>query len=397
MKHIKILFVLAGMLCISEWFCLTGILQDGQCQSVNKAQITVTDGTGRPLAVHLPVERIIVEYMDNAELVRILKREDKVVALAGYDYIFHDCLRQFPKFRLLPSVGYPWSLDYEAVLATKSDLLLTFTSQNQEKRMNLPGIDILFLGLYHPDLSQPERSRYVRGIRNLAQILAAEDTAEDFISWYKGVLNNIAERTKALRSDEKPKVLISSYPLCNASGSRYCAYGPDDTLTQASRLAGGRNLIDLLPYDKGVSVPIDPEWLIRENPDFILLHAVDDIRASGYETDDASYLKQGVAQFAGAPELASVNAVKKGHIYVLDGHFRNDASGGALAAAYLAALFHPALFRDLDPEAVHQAYLEMQQLDYNLDAHGIFFYPPLKNKTGLAGIPDRYIEQGFFK
>lgn len=388
--------LLAGMLCLFlEWGCLPGILETDKIPP--QKQITVKDGTGESVTVHLPIERIIVEYMDNAELIRILHREDKVVAVAGYDYIFQDCLRQFPKFRMLPSVGYPWALDYEAVLGARPDLLLSFTSRNQEKKKNLPGVDILFLGLYHPDLQDPANSRFVKGVRYLGQILDAREPAQGFISWYGGILTEIKNRTGNLPSEKKPKVLISSYPQCDSTGTRYCAYTPNDTLSQASRVAGGRNLADDLPYGKGVSTPIDPEWLIRENPDFILLHAVDDMKASGYETDEVAYLEQGVAQFAFAPELASVKAVRNGHVYVLDGHFRNDASGGALAAVYLAALFHPDLFQDLDPEAFHRQYLKMQGLEYDLNRNGIFFFPPLKNKTGLAGIPDRYGDRHFFK
>ena len=382
----RFLLFLAGALCLQAG--LPGITRAGPCG--DGKQIQVTDGMGASVTVHLPVERIIVEYMDNAELVRILGHEDKVVAVAGYDYIFHDCRRQFPQFRRLPSMGHPWGLDYEQVLAARPDLLLTFASQNREKQMNLPGVDILFLGIYHPDLTRPAASSFVRGVRNLGTILNARERAEDFISWYLEILNRISERTQALRPDQKPTVLISSYPVCNSAGSRYCAYTPQDTLSQASRLAGGRNLVDLLSYDKGVSIPLDPEWLMSQNPDIILLHAVDDIQASGYEAENPRFLEQGVAGFASAPELAGVNAVKNGRIYVLDGHFRNDASGGALAAAYLAVLFHPELFEDLDPEALHRQFLEMQNLSYDLDRHGIFFFPPLKNRGGLAGIPNRY-------
>lgn len=395
MKIIKVILLLAGMISFIEWIGLPGALLAGPANHKNQA--TITDGTGRPVTVHLPIQRVIVEYVDNAELIRILQHEDKVVGVAGYDYIFQDCHRQFPKFRKTASVGHPWGLDYEAVLGLRPDLLLTFTSHNQEKHMNLPGVNILFLGLYKPDLEHLGASNFVRGVRNLGRLLEAEVRAEEYISWYKGVLESISKRTATLRPDEKPKVLISSYPRCNSSGSRYCAYAPNDTLSQASRLAGGQNLVESLPKGNGVSLALDPEWVIREDPDFILLHCVDDILASGYETDEIKYLEQGVAQFSGAPELSGVTAVKKRQVVVLDGHFRNDASGGALAAAYLAVLFHPQLFEDLDPEQIHQDYLNMQRLAYDLDQHGIFFFPPLRNKAGLAGIPDRYAGQGFFK
>jgi len=42
----------------------------------------------------------------------------------------------------------------------------------------------------------------------------------------------------------------------------------------------------------------------------------------------------------------------------------------------MAKWFHPDLFEDLDPKAIHQEYLtRFQGLDYDLDEHGVFVYP----------------------
>jgi iron complex transport system substrate-binding protein len=41
---------------------------------------------------------------------------------------------------------------------------------------------------------------------------------------------------------------------------------------------------------------------------------------------------------------------------------------------------YPELFVDLDPEAIHQEYLtRFQGLDYDLDTHGVFVYPPFED------------------
>ena len=60
----------------------------------------------------------------------------------------------------------------------------------------------------------------------------------------------------------------------------------------------------------------------------------------------------------------------------------------------MARLFHPDLFVDMDPEAIHQEFLtDFQELDYDLNEHGVFVYPPIEIGSGLAGIPDRYREE----
>jgi iron complex transport system substrate-binding protein len=42
----------------------------------------------------------------------------------------------------------------------------------------------------------------------------------------------------------------------------------------------------------------------------------------------------------------------------------------------MAKWFHPELFSDLDPKAIHQEYLaRFLRLDYDLDEQGVFVYP----------------------
>ncbi len=358
-----------------------------------KSQITIIDGNGEEITVHKPVERIIVEYTDNAELIRILNKKDKVVGVAGYDYIFEKCKLQFPELWKMPSVGHPWAMDYEAALALNPDLLLTFSSDIKEKKKNLPGVDVVFLGLYYPDLTNPKKSKFIRGVRNLGKILDAENEAEGYIKWYLGVINNITSKTKGLSDDKKPKVFISSYPHTQSADTKYRTFTKRDTLAQAGIIAGGKNIAEGLHgfTQGGISVEVSPEWLIAQNPDIIILHAVDRVDLYGYEIDDITGIKKGLNEYMKHPELANINAVKNKKVYVFYGAFRNDASGGVIGAAYMAKIFHPELFKDLNPEAIHQEYLtRFQKLNYDLNKHGIFVYPPIDANGALMGIPDRY-------
>jgi iron complex transport system substrate-binding protein len=92
------------------------------------------------------------------------------------------------------------------------------------------------------------------------------------------------------------------------------------------------------------------------------------------------------------PELANVNAVKNQRVYVDDG---NIATGiqMPIAIAYYAKLLQPELFSDLDPEAIQQEFLSKYcSFDYDLNEHGIFFYPPLDVSGNAEGVPDRIKE-----
>jgi iron complex transport system substrate-binding protein len=389
--------LVAAIIC---WTAVPGLVPSPAraAEASRPESVAVIDGNGATVNVRKPVRRIVVEYMDNAELVRILDRVDRVVGVAGYDYIFEKCARQFPEYRRKPSVGLFWVLDYEAVLASAPDLLLTFGADYGAKRANLPGVDVLFLGLYYPDLLDPDRSRFLRGVRNLGLLLDAQEPAQRFIDWHTAVRRRIENLTAAVAAQDKPKVLLSSYPQCLSAGSTYCAYPPGDTLSQACALAGGINLMPAAlsgPAAKKASLAVDTEWVMREKPDVIILHAVDRVDEYGYEADDIAALRNGWREYIARPELAGIPAVRDRRVYVFDGHFRNDASGGVVAAAYMAKIFHPEAARDLDPEAIQRQYLAFQRLNYDLDRHGIFVYPPLESEKGLMGIPDRYKGQDF--
>jgi iron complex transport system substrate-binding protein len=79
--------------------------------------------------------------------------------------------------------------------------------------------------------------------------------------------------------------------------------------------------------------------------------------------------------------LAKVSAVRNNRIYILANVFTVASSGtnGArvfIEVAYLAKWFHPTLFEDLDPRAIHQEYItRFQGLDIDLDKKGVFVYP----------------------
>ena len=72
--------------------------------------------------------------------------------------------------------------------------------------------------------------------------------------------------------------------------------------------------------------------------------------------------------------LEKVSAVENKKVYVII----KEITGGKhfLAIVYAAKWFYPGLFKDLDPNAIHQRYLtEFQGLDFDLDKHGVFVYP----------------------
>ena len=341
-------------------------------------ELTIIDGNGEPVTVSKPVERIIVLYKDTPELLRILNAEDKIVGVSDYIKKWDTVL--FPELSELPGVGGFWegALDYEAVLSLNPDVLLTFGGPTAEMQEKLPGVAVIFLGLYRPNLSNPERSTHTSGVRKMGYILDKEEEAEEFVKWRIGWINEIKSRTEGLSEDEKPRV----FNYCSPIRPGYKTYTKGYKASQMTLIAGGKNIVEDLPeYIKAVeyTMEVDPEWVIVQNPDFIVAQLVLESVAHGYGVDDPSEVTALRDDIMTRPELANVNAVKTGNIYIMSGNYRNDVSGYFIGAAYMAKWFHPDLFEDVDPLAIHQEYLKrFQHFDYDVYEHGVWVWPPLE-------------------
>jgi len=360
--------------------------------------LTILDGNNVPITIGKPVQRIVVEYLDNADLMQILKKTDKVV---GVDLAVAKSPAEFPKLSQQTSVGAMHKEpDYEKVLSLNPDLLLVFSNKTEEKSKNLPGVSVLFAGLYYPDLLNPETSPFSDAVRKLGYVLDARQDADEYIQWHIASLNKLKDTTDKIPEENKPTVLVAAYP--EADEKSIFTFAKIDTLTSMVELAGGKTVAANLPdYMKSAyRIEVDPEWVLQEDPDYIVLLVVATTYSglvldppSGYDADNATGMKQALEAFMSRPEYANLTAVRDNHVYIVSGNMRNDASKGLIGAAYLAKIFHLDEV-ETDPEDLHREYLQkFLGLDYDLDQHGVFIYPPLiKGQGKLGGIPDSFYE-----
>jgi iron complex transport system substrate-binding protein len=111
--------------------------------------------------------------------------------------------------------------------------------------------------------------------------------------------------------------------------------------------------------------------------------------AHGYSIDDTTSVMTCLTDYLDQPAFANIEALQNGNVYIMAGDFRNNAMGGTLGAVYLAKILHPDAFADLDPEEIQQEYItRFMRLDYSLDDHGVFLYPPVNINGDLMGTPN---------
>ena len=327
-------------------------------------EITVVDYANRTVTISKLIERLVVPANSYPiEAIRMLGEKDKIVSISK------NVKRRevfFPEISKLPLVSHK---DYEAILSFNPDLVITgmmgLVVVSAEK---LPGIPVATFKFRIPADIKEE-------VMKLGYILGKKDKAEYYIDdFHDKYIDRIKERTEGLSEEERPKVYLERF-------KDYQTYGGVSYVSQMIDIAGGKNIFaDVMIGEKGGGgiFLVDAEEVVIRNPDIIIryLWTSESLGNAGYGQDDISQAKAIWDEIMNRPELANVNAVKNGDVYLIDMGI-SAGPGYPVAVAYWSKWVHPELFEDLDPKAIHQEYVtELQGLDFNVGKHGVFVYHP---------------------
>jgi iron complex transport system substrate-binding protein len=303
------------------------------------------DIDGQDSSVSLPVKTIVSSYTKYAEIARVLGATDMII---GIDDSITKAKTYFPELCNLPSFGDRFKPDAEKILALHPDVFYTGTraSYDPELENKLAGIDVVRLPSW-------EQGKTVTGILNLAYILGKEDKAYEYLKWHDDILTGITDKVATIPKEKRVTVLL------DYEGNKARAKGSGDF--ENSEIAGAINIAGEL--EGGVYPVYDNEWVIKKDPDFII-SAV----AAGYETD-TSPLK--ARQDVLMDTFRVTKAAEKNNIHATPYDIANGASY-LVSIAYMAKWFYPELFQDLDPQKIHQEYIDKFS-DIDLDISNLGF------------------------
>jgi len=325
-------------------------------------QLIILDDARNPLALTMPIRRIIVLSADCSEVIRCFGIDDRIIAVDSYTA---EDINFFPKFADLPTVGSSFHPDCEAIIELNPDIVFAYTSVNEEEledKLAPAGIPVI-------RFSYCKVSTRDIQLRTIGHILGENAKAEEIIEFYNGITDPLVEALGDLPDGEKPRVYIECYKEYRARNQRSGTH-------PMVEMAGGMNIAqDLDPLGSGTTSEVDPEWIIDQNPEIIIKVVSGSTVSCGYDQDDVTPMKLAQEEIITRPGFENIDAVKNGRVYLISSHIC-DRSCNAIGIAYMAKWFHPELFKDLDPQAIHQEYLtRFHGLDYSLGKHGVFAYP----------------------
>ncbi len=334
---------------------------------------TIVDSIGRTVTVSEPPKRIVVAFSHAVESFRTIKvpTESIVGVPSNINYAF------FPEFSATTAFTGAWDPDVEQILALNPDLVILHPSSGfrgskgqdeAQEALEAAGVNVLRLGFNM-------REAYPDELKKLAHIFDKSKEAEEYLNWQSNILDSITSRVQEILEENKPKVLFFSI-------------GRDGTFSVHSNYAyfeetGGRDIF----ADQAVSsVGVDVEAILERNPDIMIRVAVTD-PGVGDGVKDVTVLKELRDEIMNRPEFQNVTAVEEGRVYCIAPQLLSFAPGSGcrffLQLVYQAKWFHPELFQDLDPKAIHQEYLtRFQGLNVDLEDFGVYVYHPEEHPNG---------------
>ena len=316
-------------------------------------ELTLIDMADRTVTVPRPIERVIAISPNTVRTIIALGACDKLVATsqeAKWCTCYGMAVKAPPhtgglgKTRTtmcakkvcgeslfeLPEVGDWRNINAELVVPLKSDLIFdgASTADATQEKTGTPTVVIMSSG---HDLDTMYKEFETMGV-----VLEKEQEAEELISFVKEKVAKLGEVTSEIPESDKPRVYLATR---TTTGARLGEVTKTTGRYYPIDMAGGINVA------KGISgSTVLKEQIIAWNPDIILVVGYAD--AAGNPVGDP------VELVLSDPDLQTVNAVKNERIYYTSyAYCYGTPQDKNLAAAfYLAKLFHPDKFDDLDVE-----------------------------------------------
>lgn len=325
---------------------------------------TITTATGENVTIYKPLMRIVVLNTDVAETIRALGADDRIVGISDTIEKRTDF---FPVISKKPVVGGWKEIDPEAVLQLEPDAVFAYGTwpgpEYIEDKLP-PTITVIRL-----DFFKPEELR--EGMETFGYLLGEESNANKYLEWHDKCVGVVEDKVSEIPEDDKPMVFLDKSNVDSISERK--TYSEGTGMHQLCEFAGGNN-IALTAELVGTYPTIDTEKILEQDSDVIVGLS----RKGGYKTDDESGMEEEYKRIIELPGFGNITAVEDERVYLMDGSI-SFGSVYPVGLAYMAKWFYPEEFADLDPQVIHQEYVDkFCGIDFDVTEHGVFVYPPME-------------------
>jgi len=298
-------------------------------------------------AAPCPPERIVSLTPVASELICVFGGLDRIV---GRD----DHSNYPPGLDEKPALGSSVrkTIRVEQIVGLRPDVVVMggHISPQTVESIKSSGIPVFFVG------TSCELRSLIKNARILGGMMDAGKRTGELIEFLEGYTNLVMKRTRDLELKDRPRV----YHEC--AFERYKTTATCTSANECITLAGGVNIAhDEVPGRSDVR----GEWVAMNNPD-IIISQISTLFAATAKT-----LMEKRDEILCRPELRSTNAIRNKKVYISHLSIRR---GPRLIVylLHLAKWFHPDLFEDIDPEAVHR---ELLCKFFCQEPDGVYAYP----------------------
>ncbi|HWR40983.1 MAG TPA: ABC transporter substrate-binding protein [Patescibacteria group bacterium] len=374
MKRVEKTWRILGMFLIFVVFSVTVLSGCGKTAVSSKGEpMTVTDLAGREVKLNGPVNKVVLQWSGSGGgFITMLALEGKNVhqRIAGWDMGLkenrYDMWKTFsdaiPELDKLPDVGNvdKDTFTVEKVVSLKPDVvILPLTVQKQTadtvQKLAAAGIPTLFID-YHLETVE----NHTKSTLLLGKILGKEQRAQEIANYHKEQMTKIFSRLEKITAP-KPRVYVEAGSEGPGTyGNTYGGYMWGALVEKCGGINIAKDKIEKF-------APINPEFLLKANPDIIVLTGAywpkktDSLRLGYLANREES--KQLLANFTKRPGWETLDAVKNNQIYSINHGIAREIYD-AVVMQYFAKVFYPQEFIDIDPvqtfKEFHQKFLPVE-------------------------------------
>lgn len=325
---------------------------------------TVTDLAGRSVTLTHAPQRIVLQDSNDLLALALLERERPLQHVVAWDNnlassdpgLWKVVEQRWPEASQIQALDFPQSgqLDIESLLRTHPDLIIARLGARPaiENTVLESVLHRLGIALIYVDSELDPLVNVPRSIKLLGTVLGREEQAQAYLTEYRRQLSQLKQTTAGLPS---PKVFVEA--RAGQAGAGGCCH------TQGHSgwglLAEALGAINLgSRYMRSESGDIALETLILSKPDVYLMTGTQRMRNGigaipfGYDADDRQ-INHALHTLMSRPGFSAIARSPNACVEGLNHQFYNSVFNVA-GAQWLAKIFWPAAFADLDPDAEYR-------------------------------------------